>query len=104
MSRVTEDFRAADGASKADLGVLVRRTLAAYASLSLRVSDVAIERGPAAAHAKFRVRMSGTPRAAGGLEAVLPRSSRWSFDVRLVSSSGGWKIAWASWAPLEQAD
>lgn len=101
MSRVAEGFRDAEGGGKADAAALVRRTLGAYESLSLSLTDVAIERGPVAAQAKFRVRMSGKPRAVGGLDAILPRSSRWSFDVRLEAGPGGWKIAWASWTPLE---
>ena len=104
MARVAEDFRDATGGDRRDTSELVHRTLAAYRSLSLSLTDVAIERGPAAAHAKFRVRMSGTPRAAGGLDGILPRSSRWSFDVRLESRSGGWKITWASWVPIEEAN
>ncbi len=103
MSRVAEGFRDAEGGGKADTAALVRRYLGAYESLSLTLSDVAIERGPAAAHARFRVRMSGRPRAVGGLDGLLPRASRWSFDVRLESGPGGWKIVWASWAPIEEA-
>ncbi len=101
MSRVAEGFRDAEGGGKADAAALVRRTLAAYESLSLTLSGVAIERGPAAAQARFKVRMSGRPRAVGGLEGLLPRSSSWSFDVRLEAGTGGWKITWASWTRLE---
>jgi hypothetical protein len=104
MSRVAEGFRDAEGGGKADSTALVRRTLTAYESLSLTLSDVAIERGPAAAQAKFKVRMSGRPRAVGGLDGLLPRSSHWSFDVRLEAGTGGWKIAWASWTRLEDRD
>jgi hypothetical protein len=104
MSRVAESFRDAEGGGKADADALVRRTLAAYESLSLTLSDVAIERGPAAAQAKFKVRMSGRPRAGSRLESFLPRSSRWSFDVRLEAGTGGWKITWASWNRLEGGD
>ncbi len=82
----------------------MRRTLGAYESLSLSLTDVAIERGPAAAQAKFKVRMSGKPRAVGGLDAILPRSSRWSFDARLEAGPGGWRIVWASWAPLDDGN
>ncbi|MGE5716668.1 MAG: hypothetical protein ACM369_08480 [Acidobacteriota bacterium] len=104
MSRVAEGFRDAEGGGKADAAGLVRRSLAAYEWLSLTLSDVAIERGPAAAQAKFKVRMSGRPRAVGGLEGLLPRSSNWSFDVRLEPGTGGWKIVWASWTRLEGGD
>jgi len=104
MSRVAESFRDAEGGGKADAAALVNRTLAAYGSLSLTLSGVAIERGEASAHAKFKVRMSGRPRSVGGLDGLLPRSSRWSFDVRLEAGTGGWKIAWASWARLEDGE
>jgi hypothetical protein len=100
MARVAETFRDAEGGGKADAAALVRRYLAAYESLSLTLSDVAIERGPSAAQAKFRVRMSGRPRAVGGLDGLLPRASRWSFDVRLEKEAGGWKITSAAWTPL----
>ena len=104
MSRVTEGFRDGNGGGKGDAAALVRRSLAAYESLSLTLSDVAVERGPAAAQAKFKVRMSGKPRTVGGLDGLLPRSSRWSFDVRLETETGGWKIAWASWTRLEDGN
>lgn len=101
MARVAEGFRDAEGGGKADAAALVRRYLGAYESLSLTLSDIAVERGPTAAHAKFRVRMSGRPRSLGGLDGLLPRSSRYRFDVRLVAGPGGWKIASAAWSPLE---
>lgn len=104
MARVSEDFRDAGGGSKADAAALVRRYLGAYESLSLTLSDVAAERGPASAQAKFKVRMSGRPRAVAGLEGLLPRSSRWSFDVRLEAGPDGWRIASASWTQLEDAN
>lgn len=101
MSRVSETFRDAGGGGKADAAALVGRTLGAYEALSISLFDVAIERGAAAAQAKFKVRMSGRPRAVGGLEGFLPRSSRWSFDVRLEDGAGAWKIVSASWTRLE---
>jgi hypothetical protein len=104
ISHLAEGFRDAEGGGKAETAALVRRSLAAYESLSLTLSDVAVERGPAAARARFKVRMSGRPRAVGGLEGLLPRSSTWSFDVRLEAEDGGWKIVWASWTRLEGGD
>jgi len=101
MARVDDSFRDAEGGGKADASALVKQYLAAYESLRLGLSDVAIERGPSAAQARFKVRMSGTPRAVGGLEGFLPRSSRWSFDVRLESGKRGWRIVSAAWSRLE---
>ena len=101
LAHVSERFRDSDAGDKSDAAALVRRSLAAYASLSLKVEDLAIERGSNTAQAKFRIRMSGRPRGAAGLEGLLPRSSRWSFDVRLESEPGGWRIVSASWTRLE---
>jgi hypothetical protein len=42
--------------------------------------------------------------AEGGLDGLLPRSSRWSFDVRLEAGSGGWKIASAAWSLLDDGN
>jgi hypothetical protein len=95
-------FRDADGGGKADAADLLRRTLAAYESISLTLTDVAIERGLEAARATFRVGMSGKPRAVSGLEGLLPRTSRWRFELRLELEKGSWKITWASWRRLEE--
>ncbi|HEX5854082.1 MAG TPA: hypothetical protein VFZ57_00565 [Thermoanaerobaculia bacterium] len=96
-------FRDADGGSKADAADLLRRTLAAYESISLTLSDVTIERGPQAARATFRVGMSGKPRAVAGLEGLLPRTSSWRFELRLELEKGSWKITSASWRRLEES-
>ncbi len=101
MARVSETFRDAEGGGKADAAALVKRYLAAYESLSLTLEGVAVERGASAAQARFKVRMSGRPRAAFGLDGLFPRSSRWSFDTRLEAEKGGWRIVSASWSRLE---
>ena len=33
-------------------------------------------------------------------ERLLPSSSRYDFDVRLVPEEGRWKVAWAAWQPV----
>ncbi len=101
LARVSASFRDAGGGDKAEAAALVRRSLAAYESISLSLEGLAVERGEAAAHARFRVRMSGKPRAVAGLEGLLPRASRWSFDVRLEAERDGWKITNASWTRLD---
>ncbi len=100
LARVSESFRDAGGGDKAEAALLVRRSLAGYESLSLSITDLAVERGGASAQAKFVVRMSGRPKAVAGLEGLLPRSSRWRFDVRLASDKGGWTITDAAWTRL----
>ena len=96
-------FRDADGGTKADATDLLRRNLAAYASISLTLSDVTVERGSQAARATFRVGMSGKPRAVSGLEGLLPRTSGWRFELRLELEKGSWKITSASWRRLEES-
>lgn len=96
-------FRDAEGGGKADASDLLRRTLAAYESISLTLSDVTIESGPRAARATFRVGMSGKPRAVSGLEGLLPRTSAWRFELRLELEKGSWKITWASWRRLGES-
>ncbi len=96
-------FRDADGGTKADAADLLRRTLGAYASISLALSDVTVERAPQAARATLRVGMSGKPRAVSGLEGLLPRTSAWRFELRLELEKGSWKITSASWRRLEES-
>jgi hypothetical protein len=103
LARVSESFRDAGGGGKAETAELVRRSLAAYEALLLTLTDLAVTRGPAAAQARFKLRMSGRPRAVAGLEGILPRSSRWSFDVRLEKEGSDWKITSAAWTRLEDA-
>ena len=97
FARVTGDFQAGDGSSRADAQDLARRYFAAYENLDVTLSDVAIERSENAARVRFRAQLSGRPRKIGGLEGLFPRSSTYDFDVRLVPDGGQWKVAWAQW-------
>jgi len=94
-------FRDANGGDRDEAAATVRRTLAAYEHLSLTVSNLVVERGPSSGQARFTVAMSGTPRGIGGLDGLLPRSSRWRFDIRLEPGDGGWKITHAAWTRVE---
>ncbi len=99
--RLSASFRAASGEGRDEAVALVRRYLAAYDSLGIRLQEVTIERGPDRAHATFKVEMSGTPRAALGLDAVLPRASSWRFDVRLQKEERDrWRVVEAAWERL----
>jgi len=97
-------FRDASGGDRDEAAATVRRSLAAYERLSLTVSNLAIERGPGSAQARFTVAMSGTPRAVGGLEGWLPRTSRWRFDLRLEPGEGGWTITHAAWTRVDEGN
>ncbi|HSS44788.1 MAG TPA: hypothetical protein VLO07_05535 [Thermoanaerobaculia bacterium] len=97
LQNLTADFRDESGQDRSETEATIRRYFAAYESLNVTLRDVAIERAPNAAHASFRAEISGQPRKIGGLEGLLPRSSTYRFDLRLVPEEGKWKIAWASW-------
>ena len=99
---LSASFRGAEGGTKADAADLLRRTLAAYESISLSLSDEVITKGPTAASATFKVGMSGKPRAVAGLEGFLPRTSAWRFELRLELEKGTWRITSAAWRRLEE--
>ena len=99
VERLAPDFQAADGSGRADAETIVRRYLAAYERLGVRISELTIEQAAGAARARFRADLSGKPRAVGGLDGFLPRASSYRFDLRLAPGSDGgrWVITWASW-------
>ncbi|MDQ5872477.1 MAG: hypothetical protein M3547_09780 [Acidobacteriota bacterium] len=100
MERLAPDFQAADGSGRVDAEATLRRYLAAYESLDVRISDLTVERAAGAARARFRADLSGSPRRIGGLDGLVPRSSAYRFDLRLVPAEGGrWLVTWASWEP-----
>lgn len=100
--RLAPDFQAADGSGRADAEAMLRRYLAAYESLGVRISDVTIESAAGASRARFRADLSGKPRNIGGLEGFLPRSSAYRFDLRLAPAPDGrrWVVTWAGWEQI----
>jgi hypothetical protein len=103
VERLAPDFQAADGSGRADAETTLRRYLAAYERLSIRISDLTIERAAGAARARFRADLSGTPRQIGGLEGLIPRSSAYRFDLRLAPAADGgrWLVSWATWEQVK---
>ena len=97
VENLAPEFRDAEGGGTSDVSEALRRYFAAYEIINLKMRDVTIERAPEAARARFRVDFSGQPRKLGGLDGLLPSASTYSFDVRLVSDGGRWKVAWAAW-------
>jgi hypothetical protein len=97
VENLASEFRDAEGGGTSDVSEALRRYFAAYEIINLKMRDVTIERAPEAARARFRVEFSGQPRKLGGLDGLLPSASTYSFDVRLVSDGGRWKVAWAAW-------
>jgi len=101
MDNVAEDFSAAEGMTGAEALETVRRYFAAYAILDVSLRGVTIERAENTARARFTAELSGQPRTIGGLDALLPRSSAWKFELRFTPDGSRWKISWASWEPAE---
>jgi hypothetical protein len=99
FDRVSADFQAADGSGRADAEATLRRYFAGYEILDVSIRDVTVEKGEDAARVRFRADLSGQPRKLGGLDAFLPRTSSYDFDLRMVPEGGKWKVAWASWQP-----
>jgi hypothetical protein len=102
VERLAPDFQAADGSGRADAEMTLRRYLAAYERLGVRISDLTIERAAGAARARFRADLTGTARKIGGLEGILPQSSAYRFDLRLAPTSEGghWVVTWATWEQI----
>jgi hypothetical protein len=99
VANLAESYRDAEGQAPAGVSGILRRYFAAYEILDVKISGLEIERAPEAARARFRAEMSGQPAKLGGLDRLLPSSSRYDFDVRLVPDGGRWKVAWAGWQP-----
>jgi hypothetical protein len=97
LKRVSPDYRDPHGDTRAEVEQKVRQYLAAYEALSVKLSDVTIDRKEKEAWASFRADLSGTPTKLGGLDAWLPRSSSFRFEVRLVEEGSGWNVVWAAW-------
>ena len=64
-------------------------------------SGGSLYRARGAQRGRLRADVSGTARKVPGLEGLLPRSSSWRFEVRLVPEGDRWKVAWASYQPAE---
>lgn len=101
VENLSADFSATDGMTRSDALATVKRYFAAYAILDVTLSDVTVERAENAARVRLTADLSGQPQTIGGLEGLLPRSSRYRFELRLVPEGSRFKVAWASWEPAE---
>ena len=95
---LAEDFEAGNGQGRGELKAELSRMMAAYATLRVSLSDVVADRGTGLAHVTLRAALAGTPRAAGGAEAYLPRTAAYRFDLRLVERDGRFRITKAAWS------
>lgn len=95
------DFQAADGSPRAEVGGMLRRYFAAYEKLDVDVRNLEIERSEGAALVRFQADLSGKGAKVAGIEGLIPSTSSWKIEARLVPVDGKWRVAWANWA---QAD
>lgn len=98
MKQVAPDFQGADGSRRADVEEMVRRYFAAYESLDVKLEEMTIERSENAALVRFRADLSGRARKIGGLDGILPSSSKLRVEARLAPHDGRWQLEWASWS------
>jgi hypothetical protein len=101
FARVAAGFQGADGSGFAEARATVERYFAAYEVLDVKIRDVVIERAEGAARVRLRADLSGRPRKIGGLEGLVPSSSAYDFELRLVPEGGAWKVTWAQWNPAQ---
>ena len=101
MENLADDFSGGDGMTRAEALSTVRRYFAAYAILDVTLSGVTIERAENVARVRLTADLAGQPQKVGGLEGLLPRSSRYRFELRLVPEGSRYKVAWASWEPAD---
>jgi hypothetical protein len=99
FARVAAGFQGADGSGLAEARATVERYFAAYEVLDVKIRDVVVERAEGAARVRLRADLSGQPRKIGGLEGLVPSSSAYDFELRLVPEGDAWKVAWAQWNP-----
>ncbi len=98
MKGIAPDFEGFGGSRRPDVEEMVRRYFAAYESLDVTLEDVTIERSEGAALVRFRADLSGRARKIGGLDGILPSSSKLRVEARLAPHDGRWQIEWASWS------
>ena len=102
VENLAPDFEAADGSRRDDIDQRLRQLFAGYDSLNVSLSGLTVDHGNDVALARFRLQMTGAPSRFGGLDALLPRSSRFRFELRLVPAGNSWKVAWARWEEDER--
>ena len=100
LSRLASGFTGTGGLSLQETGVELRRYFALYDSVEVGIADLEIERPePGIARARFRVSLSGKPKAIGGLAGMLPDVERLRFEATLAERED-WRLTAATWERL----
>jgi hypothetical protein len=101
--RLAPGFRGAEGLDQSEAIARLRRTLAAYETVSIDVYGVEAERDGGSARVRCVVEFSGQARKVLGLEGLLPPTAAYRFDLEVAEEGGTWRVRGASWAPAEAA-
>jgi hypothetical protein len=88
---------------RADAVATLRRYFAAYESVSVEVDGVEVDRQGTAARVRCVVGLSGRARRLPGLDALLPPSAAYRFDLEVADEGGVWRVRTAAWEPAEAA-
>jgi hypothetical protein len=97
---LSPDFRGPGGTSREELDGEIRRLFAAYRSIDVAVTGLAIERFPEFDLARFDAVFRGSARTIGGLEGILPPTARFRFEVRLARDGERRIVTQATWEEI----
>jgi hypothetical protein len=100
VAALSPEFRGTGGTSREELDGEIRRLFAAYRSIDVAVTGLAIERFPEFDLARFDADFRGAARAIGGLDGILPPSARFRFEVRLARDGERRIVTQATWEEI----
>lgn len=100
VARLAPDFAGPSGETPADVEAELRRLFAAYSSVDVEIEGLALERDPEFTLARFTAAFRGSVRRLGGMEALLPASARYRFELRLADAGGTFRVAHAFWEEI----
>jgi hypothetical protein len=98
---LSDTFRGDSDETRQQVVSELRQYLFAYRDIDVRIRDLQISTGSQARSADFIAETTGNPKTIGGLDQILPRSSRIRFHVELENDGGTWRVTSASWQRLE---
>jgi hypothetical protein len=101
-ARLSTGFRGPGAMGRADAEAQLRRTLAAYESVSVEVWGLEVERQEAAARLRFHAEFSGRARRVFGLDGLLPPGAVYRFEVAVRQEDDAvWRAVSAEWDPVQ---
>ena len=100
VASLAPGFAGPSGETAADVEAELRRLFAAYSSVDVAIENLVVDRLPDFTLARFVASFRGSARRLGGMEALLPESARYRFELRLVESGGRFRVAHAFWEEI----